>query len=58
MKQQYGCERYKNVSENEKERFVEYRKKYDEMGKSDYCSYKKFYFKKYWLRKFFWWKIN
>ena len=26
-KQKYGCERYKNLSEEEKQKFVEYRKK-------------------------------
>ena len=40
-KQQYGCERYKNLSENEKNKLVEYRKNYYRMKKSIYCNYKK-----------------
>ena len=33
-KQQYGCERYKNLSEDEKQKLVEYRKKYYRMRKN------------------------
>ena len=32
--QEYGCERYKNLSENEIQKFVEYRKKYQRMRKN------------------------
>ena len=32
--QQYGIERYKNLSENKKQKLVEYRKKYYRMGKN------------------------
>ena len=30
---QYGCERYKNLSEDETQKFVEYRTKYHRMRK-------------------------
>ena len=33
-KQQYGCERYKNLSEEKKQKLVEYRKKYYRMRKN------------------------
>ena len=33
-KQEYGCERYKNLSEDEKQKLVEYRKKYYTMRKN------------------------
>ena len=33
-KQQYGRERYKNLSKNEKQKLVEYRKKYHRMRKN------------------------
>ena len=33
-KQVYGCEQYKNLSEFEKQRLVEYRKRYYEMLKN------------------------
>ena len=32
--QQYGCKRYKNLSEKEKQSLVEYRKKYYRMRKN------------------------
>ena len=40
-KQEYGCERYKNLSENEKNKLVEYRKNYYRMKKSIYYNYEK-----------------
>ena len=33
-KQQYGCERYKNLSEDVKQKLVEFRKKYYRMRKN------------------------
>ena len=33
-KQEYGCKKYKNLSETEKERVVEYRKIYHELQKN------------------------
>ena len=36
-KRQYGCQRYKNLSVGEKQKFVEYRKKYNKMKKTPYC---------------------
>ena len=33
-KRQYGCERYKNLSENKKENFVEYREQYHRVRKN------------------------
>ena len=33
-KQQYGCERYKSLSEDENQKLFEYRKKYYKMRKS------------------------
>ena len=33
-KRQYGCERYKNLSEDENQKLVEYRKKYYRMRKN------------------------
>ena len=48
-KPQYGCERYKNLSEDEKNKLVEYRKKYYKMRKKrliiiirKYFDFKKF----------------
>ena len=35
-KRQYGCERYKNFSENKKEKFVEYREQYHRVRKKCY----------------------
>ena len=32
-KQQFDCERYKNLPEDEKQKFVDYRKKYYKMRK-------------------------
>ena len=40
-KQQYGRERYKNLSENEKNKLVEYRKNITKREKMLYCNYKK-----------------
>ena len=37
-KWQYGCEQYKNLSENEKQRLTEYRKKSYEMWKNKNAS--------------------
>ena len=31
---QYGCERYKKLSEDEKQKLIEYRKKYHRMRKN------------------------
>ena len=31
---QYGCERYKNLSKDEKQKLVEYRRKYYELRKN------------------------
>ena len=39
-KQQYGLERYKSLSEYEKTKLVEYRKKYYKMRKMLYYTYK------------------
>ena len=33
-KRQYGCERYKNLPENKKEKFVEYREQYHRVRKN------------------------
>ena len=33
-KQQYGCENYKNFSKDEKQKFIQYRKKYYIMRKN------------------------
>ena len=35
-KQQYGCEKYKTLSEDEKQTLVEYRKKYYKMRKNGF----------------------
>ena len=40
-KQQYGCENYKNLSEDEKQKLVEYRKKYYRIRKMPYCNCRK-----------------
>ena len=40
-KRQYGRERYKNLSENEKNKLVEYRKNITKREKMLYCNYKK-----------------
>ena len=40
-KQQYGCEHYKNLSEDEKQRLVEYRRKYHGTRKMLHYNYKK-----------------
>ena len=37
-KQQYGCERYKNLSEDEIQRIVEYRKKFYKVWKNKNAS--------------------
>ena len=34
-KREYGCERYKSLSEDEKQRLVQYRKTYYEMRKNN-----------------------
>ena len=33
-KRQYGCEHYKNLSEDEKNKLIEYRKKYHKLRKN------------------------
>ena len=44
-KQQYGCESYKNLLEDDKQKLVEYRKKYYKMRKKKlYYTYKKHLF--------------
>ena len=44
-KQQYGCESYKNLLEDDKQKLVEYRKKYYKMRKKKlYYTYKKHMF--------------
>ena len=45
-KQQYGCERYKNLSKDVKQKLVDYRKKHYRMRKMSYYNYKNYYFKK------------
>ena len=42
-KRQYGRERYKNLSEDEKRKLIEYRKKYYKMKKIPYYSYEKLF---------------
>ena len=39
-KQLYDCERYKNLPEDEKQKLVEYRKKYYKMRKNAFFNYK------------------
>ena len=43
-KQQYGCDLYENLSEDEKEKLVEYRKKIIEREKIPNYNYKKHLF--------------
>ena len=43
-KQQYGCESYKNLLEDDKQKLVEYRKKYKMRKKKLYYTYKKHLF--------------
>ena len=43
-KQQYGREQYKNLLKDEKQKLVEYRKKYHKMRKMPYYNYKKLLF--------------
>ena len=40
-KQQYGCERYKNLSEDKKSKLVEFRKRYKKLEKTLPYNYKK-----------------
>ena len=42
-KRGYGREHYKNLSKNEKNKLVEYRKKYFGMRKALYYNYKKYF---------------
>ena len=42
--QHYGCERYKNLSEDGKQKLAEYRTKYYRMKKNVFFNYKKHLF--------------
>ena len=49
------CKQYKNLSEDEKQKFVKYSKKYYKMRKKCLTIIKRnYYIKKKWLTKFFW----
>ena len=43
IKRQYGCEQYKTVPEDEKQKLAEYRKKYYKTKKITYYNYKKLF---------------
>ena len=43
---QYACERYKNLPEDEKQKFFECRSIFHKMTKKTHYNYKNYYFKK------------